>query len=92
MPFRHAVTLGLAVPLVFTGAACGVAFSAGTEPAKAPVAFSDVEREPEPGEREDLSKAVTRPVPTVGVSLVVNGKPFDAKPLPPPPIPVVVLP
>jgi hypothetical protein len=92
MSRRRAVTLGLAAQLALAGAACGVAFTPGTKPAAAPVAFSDVEHEPPPGERAALSQDVTRPAPTVGVSLVIHGRPFDAGALPPPPIPIVVPP
>ena len=73
-------------------AACGVAFTSGTRPVRPPVAFSDGEHEPPTGERDEMRKAVAKPVPTLGVSLVVNGTPFDAGPLPPPPIPVVLPP
>lgn len=92
MSFRRALTLTAAAQLAFSAAACGVAFTSGTRPARAPAAFADVEHEAPPGERGDLSRAVIRPVPTVGVSLVVNGRPFDAGALPPPPIPVVLAP
>lgn len=89
---RRAVTLGLAAQLALAGAACGVAFTPGTKPAAAPVTFSDVEHEPPPGERDGLKREVTRPAPTVGVSVVIHGAPFDAGALPPPPFPIVVPP
>ncbi|HEY1694505.1 MAG TPA: hypothetical protein VGG39_20185 [Polyangiaceae bacterium] len=92
MPLGRIVTLAFAAHLAFAAAACGVAFSSGTKPSAAPVAFSDVEHEAPPGDRFELSRAATRPVPTVGVSFVLNGTPFDAGGLPPPPIPVVVPP
>jgi hypothetical protein len=92
MSFRHALVLGIAAQLACTGAAAGVAFTPGTKPAEAPVAFPDTGHESPPGDRGQLTKATTKPAPTVGVSLVVNGKPFDAGSLPPPPIPVVVAP
>ncbi len=92
MPSRHAVSLVLAAQLALTGTACGLAFSSGTKPADPPGAFADTEREPPAGARGDLTQVVTGTVPTAGVSLVVNGRPFDAGSLPPPPIPVVVPP
>ncbi len=88
MSLRHALILGIATQLSCTGAE-GIAFSAGNKPVDPPGAFSDARREAPPGERGDLSKAVTKPVPTAGVSFVVNGQPFDAGSLPPPPIRVV---
>lgn len=92
MSLRHALVLGIAAQLACTGAAAGVSFTPGTKPAGAPAAFPDTGHQSPPGEREPLSKATTKPAPTVGVSFVVNGKPFDAGSLPPPPIPVVVPP
>ncbi len=80
---------GIATQLACSGAADGVAFTAGTKPADPPAAFPDTKHEQPPGERGDLSKAMTKPGPTAGVTFVVNGTPFDAGPLPPPPIPVV---
>ena len=89
MSLCRALILGIATQVACTGAAGGVSFSAGNKPADPPAAFPDAKHEAPPGERGDLSKAMTKPVPTAGVSIVVNGQPFDAGSLPPPPIPVV---
>ena len=86
---RHALLVGIVAQLACTGAAEGVAFTAGTKPADPPAGFPDTKHAQPPGERGDLSKAMTKPVPTAGVTFVVNGTPIDAGSLPPPPIPVV---
>jgi hypothetical protein len=75
--------------LLLAVASCGIAFGPGTREAPAPPKFADAEAS---RVREDQAEmAAVRPpgAPTVGMSLVLGGTPYDAGSLPKPPIPIV---
>ena len=71
--------------------ACGVAFSAGLNPAPAPAKSPDTV-DTASAEEKAVQAVTATSMPAVGLSLVIGGTPLDAGPFPPPPIPVVVLP